>query len=76
MIGGFIASITWAYIHEGHHQNHAPIQARSCYSNHDYCVYSDGNPTLRSTKIRRQTELFEDTLLDNFHNDIKEKYGS
>ena len=31
---------------------------------------------IRSTKIRRQTELFEDTLLDNFHNDIKEKYGS
>ena len=22
------------------------------------------------------TKLFEDTLLDNFHNDIKEKYGS
>ena len=31
---------------------------------------------MRSTKTRRQTELFEDTLLDSFHADIKEKYGN
>jgi hypothetical protein len=30
---------------------------------------------IRSTKMRRQTELFEDTLLDNFHADIVAKYG-
>ena len=30
---------------------------------------------IRSTKVRRQTELFEDTLLDNFHADVKAKYG-
>jgi hypothetical protein len=30
---------------------------------------------VRSTKMRRQTELFEDTLLDNFHANIQAKYG-
>jgi len=30
---------------------------------------------IRSTKMRRQTELFEDTLLDNFHADVHAKYG-
>ena len=30
---------------------------------------------IRSTKVRRQTELFEDTLLDNFHADVHAKYG-
>jgi hypothetical protein len=25
--------------------------------------------------MRRQTELFEDTLLDNFHANIQAKYG-
>ena len=31
---------------------------------------------MRSTKIRRQAELFEDTLLDSFHADIRDKYGN
>ena len=31
---------------------------------------------MRSTKSRRQAELFEDTLLDNFHADLHAKYGT
>ena len=30
---------------------------------------------MRTTKSRRQAELFEETLLDAFHADISEKYG-
>ena len=30
---------------------------------------------LRSTRARRQTELFEDTMLELFKSDIESKYG-
>ncbi len=76
MIGGFIASITWAYTAEGIVKIMHQYKLEAVIPIMIIVFILGAILHIRSTKIRRQTELFEDTLLDNFHNDIKEKYGS
>ena len=76
MIGGFIASITWAYTAEGIIKIMHKYKLEAVIPIMIIVFVFGAILHIRSTKIRRQTELFEDTLLDNFHNDIKEKYGS
>ena len=74
-IGGSIASVTWAYTAEG------IVKFMHQYKLEVFIPLVIGVFILmavlhiRSTKMRRQTELFEDTLLDNFHADIVAKYG-
>ncbi len=75
LIGGSVASITWAYTAEG------IVRFMHQYKLEVFIPLVIGVFILmavlhiRSTKMRRQTELFEDTLLDNFHADIIAKYG-
>ncbi|MBL6892430.1 MAG: small multi-drug export protein [Candidatus Poseidonia sp.] len=75
LIGGSIASITWAYTAEG------IVKFMHQYKLEVFIPMIIGVFILmavlhiRSTKMRRQTELFEDTLLDNFHADVLAKYG-
>jgi len=75
LIGGSIASVTWAYTAEG------IVEFMHQYKLEVFIPLVIGVFILmavlhiRSTKMRRQTELFEDTLLDNFHADIVAKYG-
>ena len=75
LIGGSVASITWAYTAEG------IVKFMHQYKLEVFIPLVIGVFILmavlhiRSTKMRRQTELFEDTLLDNFHADIIAKYG-
>ena len=76
MIGGFVASITWAYTAEGIIKIMHQYKLEAVIPIMIIVFVLGAILHIRSTKIRRQTELFEDTLLDNFHNDIKEKYGS
>ena len=74
-IGGAIASITWAYTAEGivkfMHQYKLEVFIPLVIAVFIFMAVLH----IRSTKMRRQTELFEDTLLDNFHADIRAKYG-
>ena len=75
LIGGSIASVTWAYTAEG------IVKFMHQYKLEVFIPLVIGVFILmavlhiRSTKMRRQTELFEDTLLDNFHADVIAKYG-
>jgi uncharacterized membrane protein len=75
LIGGSIASVTWAYTAEG------IVKFMHQYKLEVFIPLVIGVFIMmavlhiRSTKMRRQTELFEDTLLDNFHADIVAKYG-
>jgi len=75
LIGGSIASITWAYTAEGivkfMHQYKLEVFIPLVIIVFILMAVLH----IRSTKMRRQTELFEDTLLDNFHADIVAKYG-
>jgi hypothetical protein len=75
MVGGFIASITWAYTAEGIVRIMHKYKLEAVIPIIIIVFILAAILHIRSTKNRRQTELFEDTLLDNFHNDIKEKYG-
>ena len=74
-IGGGIASVTWAYTAEGivkfMHQYKLEVFIPMIIIVFILMAVLH----IRSTKMRRQTELFEDTLLDNFHADIVAKYG-
>lgn len=76
MVGGFIASITWAYTAEGIVKIMHKYKLEAVIPIIIIVFILAAILHIRSTKNRRQTELFEDTLLDNFHNDIKKKYGS
>ena len=76
MVGGFIASITWAYTAEGIVRIMHKYKLEAVIPIIIIVFILAAILHIRSTKNRRQTELFEDTLLDNFHNDIKEKYGT
>jgi len=75
LVGGSIASITWAYTAEGivkfMHQYKLEVFIPLVIIVFILMAVLH----IRSTKMRRQTELFEDTLLDNFHADIVAKYG-
>ena len=76
VLGGSAASITWAYTADG------IIRFMHAYKLEAMIPIAIGVFVLiaylhmRSTKSRRQAELFEDTLLDNFHADLHAKYGT
>ncbi len=74
-IGGAAASITWAYTAEGIVKFMHQYKLEAVIPLMIIVFIGAAFLHIRSTKVRRQTELFEDTLLDNFHADVKAKYG-
>ncbi len=74
--GGAAASLTWAYTAEGIVTVMHKYKLEAAIPIAIIAFVGMAFLHMRSTKNRRQTELFEDTLLDSFHADIKEKYGS
>jgi len=74
--GGAAASLTWAYTAEGIVTVMHKYKLEAAIPIAIIAFIGMAFLHMRSTKNRRQTELFEDTLLDSFHADIKEKYGS
>jgi len=74
-IGGAAASITWAYTAEGIVKFMHQYKLEAVIPLMIIVFVGAAFLHIRSTKIRRQTELFEDTLLDNFHADVDAKYG-
>ncbi|MBQ60349.1 MAG: hypothetical protein CMA66_07395 [Euryarchaeota archaeon] len=75
-IGGTIASVTWAYTAEGIVKFMHQYKLEAVIPLIIIVFVGAAFLHIRSTKMRRQTELFEDTLLDNFHANIQAKYGS
>ena len=75
-IGGSIASITWAYTAEGIVKFMHQYKLEAVIPMIIIVFVGAAFLHIRSTKMRRQTELFEDTLLDNFHANIQAKYGN
>ena len=75
-VGGAIASLTWAYTAEGIVTVMHKYKLEAAIPIAIIAFIGMAFLHMRSTKIRRQAELFEDTLLDSFHADIKEKYGN
>ncbi len=75
-VGGTIASLTWAYTAEGIVTVMHKYKLEAAIPIAIIAFIGMAFLHMRSTKIRRQAELFEDTLLDSFHADIKEKYGN
>ena len=74
-IGGAAASITWAYTAEGIVKFMHKYKLEAVIPLIIVVFILMAFLHIRSTKMRRQTELFEDTLLDNFQADITAKYG-
>ena len=74
-IGGAIASMTWAYTAEGIVKFMHQYKLEAVIPLIIIVFVGAALLHIRSTKVRRQTELFEDTLLDNFHADVHAKYG-
>ncbi len=74
-IGGAAASITWAYTAEGIVKFMHQYKLEAVIPLIIIVFVGAAFLHIRSTKVRRQTELFEDTLLDNFHADVAAKYG-
>ena len=74
-VGGAAASITWAYTAEGIVKFMHKYKLEAVIPIMIIVFILMAVLHIRSTKMRRQTELFEDTLLDNFQADITAKYG-
>ncbi|MBT7244665.1 MAG: small multi-drug export protein [Euryarchaeota archaeon] len=75
-VGGSIASLTWAYTAEGIVTVMHKYKLEAAIPIAIIAFIGMAFLHMRSTKIRRQAELFEDTLLDSFHTDIRDKYGN
>ena len=74
-IGGAAASVTWAYTAEGIVKFMHQYKLEAVIPLIIIVFVGAAFLHIRSTKVRRQTELFEDTMLDNFHADVVAKYG-
>lgn len=74
-IGGAAASITWAYTAEGIVSFMHQYKLEFVIPLAIVVFVGLAFLHMRTTKSRRQAELFEETLLDAFHADISEKYG-
>ena len=74
-IGGAAASVTWAYTAEGIVKFMHQYKLEAVIPLMIIVFVGAAFLHIRSTKVRRQTELFEDTMLDNFHADVVAKYG-
>ena len=75
-VGGAAASLTWAYTAEGIITVMHKYKLEAAIPIAIIAFIGMAVLHMRSTKIRRQAELFEDTLLDSFHADIRDKYGN
>lgn len=75
-VGGAAASLTWAYTAEGIITVMHKYKLEAAIPIAIIAFVAMAFLHMRSTKIRRQAELFEDTLLDSFHADIRDKYGN
>lgn len=75
-VGGAVASLTWAYTAEGIVTVMHKYKLEAAIPIAIIAFIGMAFLHMRSTKIRRQAELFEDTLLDSFHADIRDKYGN
>ena len=75
-VGGAAASLTWAYTAEGIITVMHKYKLEAAIPIAIIAFIAMAFLHMRSTKIRRQAELFEDTLLDSFHADIRDKYGN
>ena len=75
MLGGGAASITWAYTADGIIRFMHAYKLEAMIPIAIFVFVLIAYLHMRSTKLRRQAELFEDTLLDNFHADVHAKYG-
>jgi hypothetical protein len=75
-VGGAAASLTWAYTAEGIITVMHKYKLEAAIPTAIIAFIAMAFLHMRSTKIRRQAELFEDTLLDSFHADIRDKYGN
>ena len=73
-VGGAAASITWAYTAEGIVTVMHKYKLEAIIPIAIAAFIGMAILHMRSTKSRRQTELFEDTMYDLFHSEIKEKY--
>jgi hypothetical protein len=75
-LGGAGASLTWAYTAEGIVTVMHKYKLEAAIPIAIIAFVGMAFLHMRSTKNRRHTELFEDTLLDSFHADIRDKYGN
>ena len=75
-VGGAVASLTWAYTAEGIVTVMHKYKLEAAIPIAIIAFIGMAFLHMRSTKTRRQAELFEDTLLDSFHADIRDKYGN
>lgn len=75
LIGGSAASITWAYTAEGIVTFMHKFRLEAIIPIAIIVFIGMAVLHLRSTRARRQTELFEDTMLELFKSDIESKYG-
>jgi len=76
LIGGSAASITWAYTAEGIVTFMHKFRLEAIIPIAIIVFVGMAVLHLRSTKSRRQTELFEDTMVELFKSDIESKFGS
>lgn len=75
LIGGSAASVTWAYTAEGIVTFMHKFRLEAIIPLAIIVFIGMAVLHLRSTRARRQTELFEDTMLELFNSDIEAKYG-
>jgi hypothetical protein len=75
LIGGSVASITWAYTAEGIVTFMHKFRLEAIIPIAIIVFIGMAVLHLRSTKSRRQTELFEDTMVELFKSDIESKFG-
>ena len=75
LIGGSAASVTWAYTADRIIRFMHAYKLEAMIPIAIFVFVLIAYLHMRSTRLRRQAELFEDTLLDNFHADVHAKYG-
>jgi len=75
LFGGTVASITWAYTAEGIVTIMHKYKLELMIPIAIIAFVTMAVLHMRSTKARRQAELFEDEMFNVFHDNIEEKYG-
>jgi len=75
LFGGTAASITWAYTAEGIVTIMHKYKLELMIPIAIIAFVGMAFLHMRSTKARRQAELFEDEMFNVFHEDVEEKYG-
>ncbi len=75
LFGGMVASITWAYTAEGIVTIMHKYKLELMIPIAIIAFVGMAVLHMRSTKARRQAELFEDEMFNVFHANIEEKYG-